>query len=65
MLLMHGPPADERACDTALSAIKELQGRGITFAVARVRDEVRERLRLSGTAARPARTPAENRGFST
>jgi len=31
-----------------LSAIKALQSRGITFAFARVRDEVRERLRLAG-----------------
>ena len=34
-----------------LNAIKELQSRGITFAFARVRDEVRERLRLAGIEA--------------
>jgi MFS superfamily sulfate permease-like transporter len=39
---------DTTGCDTALSTIKELQGRGITCAFARVRDEVRERLRLAG-----------------
>jgi len=40
--------ADTTGCDALLSAIKELQSRGITFAFARVRDEVRERLRLAG-----------------
>src|SRR5215813_5074026 len=40
--------ADTTGCDALLSAIKELQRRGITVAFARVRDEVRERLRLAG-----------------
>ena len=39
---------DTSACDTLLNSIKELQGQGITFAFARVRDEVRDRLRLAG-----------------
>jgi anti-anti-sigma factor len=39
---------DTSGCDATLSAIKGLQSQGITFAFARVRDEVRERLRLSG-----------------
>src|SRR6266581_4256785 len=42
---------DTSGCDAALNAIKELQIQGITFAFARVRDEVRERLRLSGIEA--------------
>jgi high affinity sulfate transporter 1 len=42
---------DITACDALLSLIKELQGQGITFAFARVRDEVRERLRLGGVEA--------------
>jgi high affinity sulfate transporter 1 len=42
---------DTSGCDTALSTIKELQSQGITFAFARVRDEVRERLRLGGVEA--------------
>jgi anti-anti-sigma factor len=42
---------DTTGCDTALSAIKELQREGITFAFARVRDEVRNRLRLTGIEA--------------
>jgi anti-anti-sigma factor len=42
---------DTSACDTALNSIRELQSRGITFAVARVRDEVRERLRVTGIEA--------------
>jgi SulP family sulfate permease len=37
---------DTSACDAALNSIKELQSQGITFAFARVRDEVRERTRL-------------------
>jgi len=37
---------DTSACDAALNSIKELQSQGITFAFARVRDEVRERMRL-------------------
>jgi MFS superfamily sulfate permease-like transporter len=42
---------DTSACDALLNAIKELQGQGITFALARVRDEVRERMRLGGVEA--------------
>jgi sulfate permease, SulP family len=36
---------DTSACDSLLNMIKELQSQGITFAFARVRDEVRERMR--------------------
>jgi len=39
---------DTSGCDAALIAIKELQSRGVSVAFARVRDEVRERLRLAG-----------------
>ena len=42
---------DTTGCDAALSTIKELQSQGITFAFARVRDEVRERMRLGGIEA--------------
>jgi sulfate permease, SulP family len=42
---------DTTGCDALLGAIKELQSRDITFAFARVRDEVRERLRLAGVEA--------------
>jgi sulfate permease, SulP family len=42
---------DTTGCDTALSAITELQSRGITLAFARVRDEVRDRMRLGGIEA--------------
>jgi MFS superfamily sulfate permease-like transporter len=42
---------DTSACDAALNTIKELQSQGVTFAFARVRDEVRERLRLGGIEA--------------
>src|SRR5262249_1705375 len=42
---------DGSARDTLLNLIKELQGQGITFAFARVRDHVRERLRLGGVEA--------------
>jgi sulfate permease, SulP family len=42
---------DTSACDALLNSIKELQGQGITFALARVRDEVRERMRLGGIEA--------------
>jgi anti-anti-sigma factor len=42
---------DTSGCDAVLNAVKELQGQGITFAFARVRDEVRERLRLGGVEA--------------
>jgi sulfate permease, SulP family len=39
---------DTTACDALLSTITEMQSRGITFAFARVRDPVRDRLRLGG-----------------
>jgi MFS superfamily sulfate permease-like transporter len=42
---------DTSACDAVLNFIKALQSQGITFAFARVRDEVRERLRLGGIEA--------------
>jgi SulP family sulfate permease len=42
---------DTSACDALLNSIKGLQSRGITFAFARVRDEVRERLRRGGVEA--------------
>jgi sulfate permease, SulP family len=42
---------DTSACDALLNSIKELQSQGITFAFARVRDEVRRRLRLEGIEA--------------
>ena len=37
---------DTSACDALLNSIKKLQSQGITFAFARVRDPVRERMRL-------------------
>jgi high affinity sulfate transporter 1 len=42
---------DTSACDALLNSIKELQSQGVAFAFARVRDEVRERLRLAGIEA--------------
>jgi high affinity sulfate transporter 1 len=42
---------DTTACDALLSTIKEIQRRGITVAFARVRDPVRERMRLGGIEA--------------
>ena len=42
---------DTTACDALLNVIKELQSQGITFAFARVRDQVRERMRLGGVEA--------------
>jgi high affinity sulfate transporter 1 len=42
---------DVTACDALLSIIQDLQGQGITVAFARVRDEVRERMRLGGVEA--------------
>jgi high affinity sulfate transporter 1 len=39
---------DTSACDALLVFIKQLQNQGITFAFARVRDSVRERMRLGG-----------------
>jgi anti-anti-sigma regulatory factor len=42
---------DTTALDALLSAVKDLQDQGITIAFARVRDEVRERMRRSGIEA--------------
>jgi high affinity sulfate transporter 1 len=42
---------DVSACDALLNLIQELQTQGITFAIARVRDHLRERLRLGGVEA--------------
>jgi MFS superfamily sulfate permease-like transporter len=42
---------DTSACDALLRSIKELQGRGLTVAFARLRDSVRERMRLAGVEA--------------
>src|SRR5262249_23530427 len=42
---------DVSACDALLNLIQELQSQGITFAFARVRDHVRERMRLAGLEA--------------
>ena len=42
---------DTSACDELLICIKELQSQGIAFAFARVRDQVRERMRLGGIEA--------------
>jgi MFS superfamily sulfate permease-like transporter len=42
---------DVSACDALLNIIQELQSQGITFAFARVRDKVRERLRRGGVEA--------------
>jgi MFS superfamily sulfate permease-like transporter len=42
---------DITAFDALLNLIRELQSQGITFAFARVRDEVRERTRLGGVEA--------------
>ena len=42
---------DTSACDALLGVIKELQNQEITFAFARVRDEVRELMRLAGIEA--------------
>jgi SulP family sulfate permease len=42
---------DSSACDALLNLIKELQGVGITLAFARVRDQVREQMRLAGLEA--------------
>src|SRR5262245_38426990 len=39
---------DTTACDALLSIITQMQDRGITFAFARVRDSVRDRMRLCG-----------------
>jgi MFS superfamily sulfate permease-like transporter len=42
---------DVSACDALVTLIQELQGRGITFAFARLRDHVRERMRVGGLEA--------------
>jgi MFS superfamily sulfate permease-like transporter len=42
---------DTSACDALLNSIKELQSQDITFAFARVRDEVREQMQLGGIEA--------------
>jgi high affinity sulfate transporter 1 len=42
---------DSTACDALVNIIQELQRQGITFAFARVRDHVRERMRLGGVEA--------------
>ena len=42
---------DTTACDAVLNSIRESQRQGITFAFARVRDQVRERMRLGGIEA--------------
>ena len=42
---------DTTACDAMLHFIKELQGQGISFALARVRDEVREPMQRAGIEA--------------
>jgi MFS superfamily sulfate permease-like transporter len=42
---------DVSACDVILSVIQELQKQGITVAFARVRDHIRERMRLAGIEA--------------
>jgi high affinity sulfate transporter 1 len=42
---------DVSACDALLNIIQELQRQGITFAFARVRDQVRERMRFGGVEA--------------
>jgi sulfate permease, SulP family len=42
---------DTSACDGLLHFASELQGRGVTLAFARVRDQVREAMRLGGVEA--------------
>jgi anti-anti-sigma regulatory factor len=42
---------DASACDALVSLIKGLRSQGITFAFARVRDHVQERLRLGSVEA--------------
>ena len=42
---------DVSACDELLTLIKELQGEDVTIAFARVRDDVRENMRLGGIEA--------------
>jgi sulfate permease, SulP family len=42
---------DASACDALLNSIKKLQSQGLTIVFTRVRDEVRERMRLGGVEA--------------
>jgi sulfate permease, SulP family len=42
---------DTSACDALSNVIRQLRSQGITFAFARVRDSVRERMRLAGVEA--------------
>jgi MFS superfamily sulfate permease-like transporter len=42
---------DTSACDELLHLIEDLHSKGITLAFARVRDQVRERMRLAGVEA--------------
>ena len=42
---------DTTACDELLRLIGELRGQGVTLAFARVRDQVREGMRLGGVEA--------------
>jgi high affinity sulfate transporter 1 len=42
---------DTSGCDALLTIIRELQSQGITFSFARVRDRVRDRMRLGGIEA--------------
>jgi high affinity sulfate transporter 1 len=42
---------DTSACDALLNVVMDLKSRGITLALARVRDDVRERMRLGGVEA--------------
>jgi sulfate permease, SulP family len=42
---------DTTALDELLNVVKELEDQGITLALARVRDQVRERMRLEGVEA--------------
>jgi high affinity sulfate transporter 1 len=42
---------DVSACDALVNLIQELQNQGVTFAFARLRDHLRERLRLGGVEA--------------
>jgi high affinity sulfate transporter 1 len=53
VLLDAGPVSfiDTSGCDALLGLIKELQGRGISVAFARVRDSVRERMHRGGIEA--------------
>ncbi|MBV8455695.1 MAG: sodium-independent anion transporter [Acetobacteraceae bacterium] len=42
---------DASACDVLMNSINQLQSQGLTIAFARVRDDVRERMRLGGVEA--------------